>query len=219
MPNARYLGRWVNGSRLTGIGVTGWSDAKVSPKLANRDLFDPQRPIRWLIDNSFAAAGAGRIVGRIRRGRYHSRTRGSVPRWYGIGQGASRAASGAGAVWFPGSSRLVGAGRVASDPSLAPANRLATCGRRLLPKNPFLPRWAPPRISFSPIQRQFRTGAPRRRDSGGTDGRYCGVAPGLGRSLGRLFCATRRTGAGRIGPPGASGNRVGSAPHEHHGAV
>ena len=57
LPDARYLGQWVDGGRLTGDRVADWHETKSSPRLANRELFEPQRPIRWLMDNSLAPAG------------------------------------------------------------------------------------------------------------------------------------------------------------------
>jgi hypothetical protein len=42
---------------LSGETLGPWHETKSSPKLAGRDLFDPAQPIRWVVDNSLAAAG------------------------------------------------------------------------------------------------------------------------------------------------------------------
>lgn len=75
LPDARYLGQWTDGTRLSGNSVTGWHDAKGSPRLASRELFDPQRPLRWLLDNSLPPpaspeswiefVGGDRLPGRV----------------------------------------------------------------------------------------------------------------------------------------------------------
>jgi len=52
LPHLRYLGKWVDGTRLTGDTVAPWHDAKSSPQLAGRALFDANRPIRWLLDDT-----------------------------------------------------------------------------------------------------------------------------------------------------------------------
>jgi len=51
-PPLRYVGQWVDGTRLTGDSVAPWHETKSSPKLADRELFHPDRPIRWLLDTS-----------------------------------------------------------------------------------------------------------------------------------------------------------------------
>jgi len=51
-PSLRYVGQWVDGTRLTGDTVAPWHETKSSPKLADRELFHPDRPIRWLVDTS-----------------------------------------------------------------------------------------------------------------------------------------------------------------------
>ncbi len=54
LPELRYVGQWMDGTRATGSSVAPWHETKASPKLAGRDLFDPTNPIRWLVDNSVA---------------------------------------------------------------------------------------------------------------------------------------------------------------------
>ncbi len=54
----RYTGQWIDGTRLTGETLAPWHETKSSPKLSGRDLFDPNQPIRWLIDNALPVAGA-----------------------------------------------------------------------------------------------------------------------------------------------------------------
>jgi hypothetical protein len=54
----RYTGLWIDGTRLSGETLGPWHETKSSPKLAGRDLFDANQPIRWLIDNALPVAGA-----------------------------------------------------------------------------------------------------------------------------------------------------------------
>ncbi len=55
-PPGRYLGQWIDGSRLAAARVAGWHHAAASPTLADRELFDRQRPIRWLLDSTLPEA-------------------------------------------------------------------------------------------------------------------------------------------------------------------
>jgi len=52
----RYRGRWVDGTTLSGDTVAPWNETNSSPTLAGRALFDPQTPIRWLLDETLAPA-------------------------------------------------------------------------------------------------------------------------------------------------------------------
>jgi hypothetical protein len=54
----RYTARWVDGSQLTADQVGPWHDANASPSLAGRALLDPNRPVRWLLDNTLAPPAA-----------------------------------------------------------------------------------------------------------------------------------------------------------------
>ena len=52
----RYTAQWVDGTRESGDTLGLWNQPKSVPKLGNRELFEPQRPLRWLVDNSLAPA-------------------------------------------------------------------------------------------------------------------------------------------------------------------
>lgn len=57
-PNpTRYTGQWIDGTRLSGETLGPWHETKASPNLSGRDLFDPVRPIRWVVDNALPVAG------------------------------------------------------------------------------------------------------------------------------------------------------------------
>ena len=51
-PASRYTGQWVDGTRLSSSELSNWHQTAATPKLADRELFAPDRPIRWLVDNS-----------------------------------------------------------------------------------------------------------------------------------------------------------------------
>jgi hypothetical protein len=84
----RYTAEWTDGTRESADSLGPWDQPKAAPKLGHRDLFDPQRPLRWLVDNSLAPAPApdavvefcggdclpGRVIG-FRDGTENSRER------------------------------------------------------------------------------------------------------------------------------------------------
>lgn len=51
-PRLRYLGKWTDGSVLSGDAVAPWNDTKSAPQLAGRPLVDKDRLIRWLQDET-----------------------------------------------------------------------------------------------------------------------------------------------------------------------
>jgi len=52
----RYKGRWSDGALLAGEAVAPWQETNAQPQLAGRLLFDNERPVRWLVDDSLASA-------------------------------------------------------------------------------------------------------------------------------------------------------------------
>jgi hypothetical protein len=54
----RYTAQWADGTRESADTLGPWNQPKSVPKLGNRELLDPQRPLRWLVDNSLAPAPA-----------------------------------------------------------------------------------------------------------------------------------------------------------------
>jgi len=54
----RYTAQWADGTRESADTLGPWNQPKAAPKLGNRELFEPQRPLRWLVDNSLAPAPA-----------------------------------------------------------------------------------------------------------------------------------------------------------------
>ena len=79
LPRGRYLGKWVDGTLLGSDTLGPWHDTASAPLLAGRAVLDPDRPIRWLLDDSLlteAPAGCwvellggdlmpGRVVGAL----------------------------------------------------------------------------------------------------------------------------------------------------------
>ena len=71
----RYQGRWVDGATLAGEAVASWHETQSAPTLAGRALFDPQNPIRWLVDETLVPGptpgawvefvGGDRLPGRV----------------------------------------------------------------------------------------------------------------------------------------------------------
>ncbi len=47
-PGARYVAMFADGTRIEGDAVTGWNSDKGQPQLDGVNLFDPDRPLRWL---------------------------------------------------------------------------------------------------------------------------------------------------------------------------
>ena len=52
----RYTAQWADGTRLRAGTVVNWHQAGASPKLAERELFGGDFPLRWLVDNSLPVA-------------------------------------------------------------------------------------------------------------------------------------------------------------------
>ncbi|HET6422215.1 MAG TPA: hypothetical protein VFG20_00950, partial [Planctomycetaceae bacterium] len=46
----RYFGVFRDGSVAVDAEIRDWNDAAAVPKLANRDLFDANNPVQWIVD-------------------------------------------------------------------------------------------------------------------------------------------------------------------------
>ncbi len=55
---ARYLAEWTDGKRLSGSAVTLWNATDSSPRLAGRPLFEGERPVRWVLEQTLSRPAA-----------------------------------------------------------------------------------------------------------------------------------------------------------------
>ncbi len=51
-PEQRFVGQFVDGSRVAADKPTDWADDTVQPKLATLPIFDAAKPLRWVIDQA-----------------------------------------------------------------------------------------------------------------------------------------------------------------------
>ena len=54
----RYTAEWTDGTHESADSLDPWEDLKAAPRFGNREPSDPQRRLRWLVDNSLAPAPA-----------------------------------------------------------------------------------------------------------------------------------------------------------------
>ncbi len=55
----RFNASFADGSRIVGEELRDWYDTKAEPKVADRKLFDPKNPARWVLDTSQAPSPPG----------------------------------------------------------------------------------------------------------------------------------------------------------------
>lgn len=48
---ARYEARWWDGTDAVGDDLSGWNRADAQPRLGDRALFDPEKPMMWLVNH------------------------------------------------------------------------------------------------------------------------------------------------------------------------
>src|SRR5258708_5998450 len=48
----RYSAMFADGSLAEEAEVREWNDANAQPKIGGRNLFDPNNPVRWIIDRN-----------------------------------------------------------------------------------------------------------------------------------------------------------------------
>lgn len=53
-PEERVIGMLADGTRLAAPALTDWADLNSKPALAGQAVFDPARPMRWIIDQAVA---------------------------------------------------------------------------------------------------------------------------------------------------------------------
>lgn len=55
-PNERFVGMLSDGTRIQADSIKDWHDNNAKPQLAGHAVFDPNRPVRWIIDQAVPLA-------------------------------------------------------------------------------------------------------------------------------------------------------------------